>query len=130
MSKKQGEYYPRTTAAQRELLFKTWEETGDIDEACAAAKISRRTFYDWKARFAAEGYAGLAEYESRAPKEPHRSPQTVEQQVVELHRENPDWGKKRITNEVAQESDASAKISSNTIRRILTDAGLWPRRKE
>lgn len=129
MSKKQGEYYPRTTAAQRELLFKTWEETGDIDEACSAAKISRRTFYEWKARFTTEGYAGLAEYESRAPKEPHWIAQTVEQQVVELYSENPEWGKKRIANEVAQESNSSAKLSSNTIRRILTDAGLWPRRK-
>lgn len=129
MSKKQGEYYPRTTAAQRELLFKTWEETGDIDQACSTAKLSRRTFYDWKARFATEGYAGLAEYESCAPKEPHRIAQTVEKQVIELHRENPDWGKKRIADEVVQESTSSTKLSSNTIRRILTDAGLWPRRK-
>ena len=55
-------HFPRTTAAQRRLLFETWEATGSIEEACRKAHVGQRTFYNWKARFAVEGYAGLAEF--------------------------------------------------------------------
>ena len=46
-----GVYFRSTTSAQRHLLFATWEATGDVEEACAAAHVGRRTFYYWKVRF-------------------------------------------------------------------------------
>lgn len=55
----QRTYFRPTTAAQRRLLFETWEATGDIDCACQAAHMGRRTFYYWKPRFVAGGYAAL-----------------------------------------------------------------------
>jgi transposase len=119
-------HFPQTTAQQRQLLFETWEETGNVTAACRAAHVGRGTFYYWKPRFDEDGYAGLAEFASRAPKEPRRTSPKVEQQVIALRREHSDWGKRRIADEVAKANSWVPLVSPNTVRRILTDANLWP----
>ena len=59
---KKRTYFSPTTAQQRYLLFKTWEETGNVTQACAKAGVCRQTFYSWKPRFIEEGYEGLKEH--------------------------------------------------------------------
>ncbi|GIV76424.1 MAG: hypothetical protein KatS3mg051_1731 [Anaerolineae bacterium] len=93
--------------------------------ACRKAHVGRGTFYYWKPRFDQSGYAGLEEFESRAPKEPYRTPPEIEQKVIALRREHPDWGKKRIADELAKANNWVPVVRSNTVRRILQDAGLW-----
>lgn len=119
-------HFPRTTAAQRRLLFETWEATGDISEACRTAHVGQRTFYNWKGRFERGGYAGLAEFRSHAPKEPHRIAPEIEVQVKALRTQQPGWGKQRIADELAKGNNWVPLVSANTVRRILQDAGLWP----
>jgi len=119
-------HFPQTTAQQRQLLFETWEETGNVTAACHTAHVGRGTFYYWKPRFDEDGYGGLAKFASRAPKEPHRTSYGVEQQVIALRREHPDWGKRRIADEVAKANNWVPLVSPNTVRRILIDASLWP----
>jgi len=114
-----------TTAAQRQLLFETWEATGDVALSCHKAHVGIGTFYYWKPRFDALGYAGLQAFASRAPKEPHRTPPEVEQQVITLRRAHPDWGKQRLADELAKANDWVAVVSPNTVKRILRDVGLW-----
>ena len=63
---KKRTYFPATTAQQRKLLFEIWEETGDREEACRRAHVSKGTFYKWKPRFEAGGYAAIEEPYSRA----------------------------------------------------------------
>jgi hypothetical protein len=119
-------HFPQTTAQQRRLLFETWEAIGNVTEACRIAHVGRGTFYYWKPRFDEYGYAGLKEFASRAPKEPHRTSPAVEQQVIALRRAHPDWGKRRIADEVAKANNWVPLVSPNTVRRILLDASLWP----
>lgn len=119
-------YFGYTTYAQRKLLFETWEATGDIGEACRKARVGRRTFYYWKPRFEENGYPGLEQYTSRAPKHPKRTDASIEQAVVKQHKEHPDWGKKRIAQEMAKANNWVPVVSLNTVRRILMDAGEWP----
>jgi len=119
-------HFPFTTASQRRLLYETWQATQDVDLACRTAHVGQRTFYYWKARFTAEGYAGLEHFASRAPKQPHRIDQAIESEVVELRRAHPDWGKQRLADEVAKAHDWMALVSPNTVKRILQDAQLWP----
>ena len=119
-------HFPQTTAQQRQLLFETWEETGNVTAACRTAHVGRGTFYYWKPRFDEYGYAGLAEFASRAPKEPHRTSPEVEQQVIALRRQHSDWGKRRIADEVAKANNWVPLVSPNTVRRVLIDASLWP----
>src|SRR5262245_44182024 len=118
-------HFPMTTAQQRRLLFETWEAAGDVDLACRTAHVGRATFYYWKPRFTAGGYAALDQFASRAPQHTRRLDQTIEQQVVALRRDHPDWGKDRIAHELAKAHDWVPLVSPNTVRRILREAGLW-----
>ena len=118
-------HYPRTTVSQRELLFKTWEATKDIGQACTLARVSERTFYNWKPRFETAGYEGLEQFASHAPKQPNRTPEKIEQEVIELRRQNGNWGKQRIADELAKKNNWVPVISPNTVKRILEEAGLW-----
>jgi len=119
-------HYPRTTVSQRELLFKTWEATKDTAKACTTARVSERTFYNWKPRFETEGYEALEQFASHAPKKPNRTPEKIEQEVIEIRRQNGSWGKQRIADELAKKNNWIPVISPNTVKRILQDAGLWP----
>jgi transposase len=119
-------YSPLTTPPQRRLLFETWQATGDVEQACRVAHVSRRTFYYWKPRFLAEGYAGLERFGSHAPQHPHRTGPAVVAQVIALKQEQPVWGKQRLAEELAKAQGWVPLVSPNTVKRILRDAGLWP----
>jgi transposase len=118
-------YYRETTPQQRRLLFETWEATGYVTQACQKAHVGRGTFYYWKPRFEEQGYAGLEEFASRAPKEHPRAAPEIEQKVIAARREHPEWGKRRIADELTKANDWAPLVSPNTVRRILKDAGLW-----
>ena len=118
-------HFPRTTAQQRQLLFETWEVSGDVEAACRQAHVCRQTFYNWKPRFEAGGYAALVEFASPAPKEPHRASPAIEERVIGMRREHPGWGKRRIADELAKGNNWVPLVSPNTVKRILHDAGLW-----
>jgi transposase len=119
-------YFGFTTPQQRKLLYETWEETGSITLACKTARLSRSLFYYWKARFDQFGYAGLEEFESRVAQKLNYKSAEIEQRVTEMRRQNPDWGKARIAQEMAKANNWVAVVSPNTVRRMLRDAGLWP----
>jgi transposase InsO family protein len=53
---------------------------------CRSAGISRKTFYKWRARFAAEGLAGLEPRSRRPHWSPARTPVEVEDRIVELRK--------------------------------------------
>jgi len=118
-------YYPRTTVSQRKLLFEIWEATKDVAKACSAARVSERTFYNWKPRFEAAGYEALEQFASHAPRKPNRTPEKIAREVIELRRKNGSWGKQRIADELAKKNNWTPVISPNTVKRILQDAGLW-----
>lgn len=117
--------YPRTTASQRRRLFEVWQATGDVAEACRQARVSERTFYYWKPRFEAGGYAALQEFAVAGPKEPARTSAEVEQKVIDLKQSHPEWGKERVAQELTKANNWVPLVSPNTVRRILKDAGLW-----
>lgn len=119
-------YYGFTTPQQRKLLFETWEATGNIDEACRKARVSQRFFYYWKPRFEKDGYPGLEDFKSRVAHKLGTKPPEVEAKVIKLRQQNPDWGKARISHEMAKANNWVAVVSPNTVKRILQDANLWP----
>jgi transposase len=118
-------HFPLTTAHQRRLLFETWEATGDVALACRTAHVGRSSFYIWKPRFQAGGYAALEQFASRAPKRTRRVADEIVQQVLALRQQHPDWGKQRLADELAKANGWVPLISPNTVKRILRDAGLW-----
>jgi hypothetical protein len=119
-------YFPFTTASQRRLLFATWEATGDMAEACRRAHVGRRTFYYWKPRFVAGGYAALEQFASRAPVRPPRVAPAIAERVCAVHAQHPEWGKQRLADELAKANGWVPLVSPNTVKRILRSAGVWP----
>lgn len=121
-------YFGLTTSSQRALLFETWQVTGSVTQACRTARVSRGLFYYWKRRFDEQGMAGLEEFASRAAHRLHSTPEPIAQQVIALRQQHPDWGKVRISQELAKANAWVPVISPNTVKRILRDAELWPGR--
>lgn len=124
---KKRTYFPPTTVQQRRLLFEVWEETGDREEACRRAHVSEGTYYRWKPRFELGGYAALEKPGSHAPHTPQRIGPEVEAEVVRMREAFPGWGKQRIADELAKANNWVPVVSVNTVRRVLQDAGFWPK---
>jgi len=119
-------YFRPTTADQRKLLFRVYEQTGSPRRACAAAHVSLAMFYNWRKRFEAGGYAALEECRSHTAHSFHNQlPASILDEVVAARREHPDWGKRRIADELAKAHGWHAVVSASEVRRILIDAGLW-----
>jgi hypothetical protein len=68
----------------------------------------------------------LEEFQSRAPKIVPCKPKEIEEKVITMRRQHPDWGKKRIADELAKGDKWVPLVSPNTVKRILKDANLWP----
>jgi len=117
--------YPRTTPSQRQRLFKVWQETGDLQQALREARLSLGTFYYWKPRFEKGGYEALQAFASHAPQNPHRTDEKIEQRIISLRERHPQWGKRRIADELAKANAWTPLVSPNTVKRIRPDAGLW-----
>jgi hypothetical protein len=49
----------------------------------------------------------------------------IEERVIGMRREHPDWGKRRIADELAKGNAWVPLVSPNTVKRILHDAGFW-----
>jgi transposase len=119
-------YFGFSTAQQRKLLFETWEETGSVTQACQKARVSRGLYYYWKGRFDAEGYAGLETFESRVAHKLNYKDEAIAHRVIDLRKQHPNWGKTRISQEMAKANNWVPIVSPNTVKRMLQDAELWP----
>ncbi|MFF7738963.1 IS481 family transposase [Streptomyces sp. NPDC007984] len=95
-----------------------------VTEVAAQLGVSRQTVSGWKARYATEGLAGLADRSRRPSSCPHQASAEVEAAVCELRRQHPRWGPRRITH-VLEKSGAVAPVPSRmTVYRILVRHGL------
>ena len=119
-------YYRPTTADQRKLLFRVYEQTDSPRKACAAAHVGMATLYYWRPRFLVGGYAALEEPRSHTPHTfANQLPAPTLEAVVAAKREHPDWGKQRIADELAKGHGWQPLVSASEVRRILIEAGLW-----
>jgi transposase InsO family protein len=104
-----------------------------VTEVAGQVGVSRQTVHAWLGRYLGEGVAGLADRSSRPLSCPHQAPEVVERAVIELRREHPRWGAKRIRLELLRHGLAwqpDARLapgqvpSTSTINRILRRHGL------
>jgi transposase InsO family protein len=110
-------YHPhaRLTARGRESLLRAVDEGATVVAACAAASVSRTTYYRWRRRYAAEGAAGLGDRSSR-PHCPRRALSVAqERRVTRLRRERA-WGPDRIA--------AALALPRATVHRAIRRLGL------
>jgi transposase InsO family protein len=90
-------------------------------EACEEFKISRPTGYEWLRRYQAGGIAGVVEKSRRPLNSPTQTAVEIEQRVVELRQQRPDWGARKLQVLLAREKIHLPVI---TVHRILLRRGL------
>ena len=110
-------YHPhaRLTARGREALLRAVEEGTTVTAACAAAGVSRTTYYRWRQRCAEEGVAGLGDRSSR-PRCPRRALTAAQEGRVARLRRRRGWGPDRIA--------AALALPRATVHRAIRRLGL------
>jgi hypothetical protein len=119
-------YFRPTTASQRELLFRTAEETGNVSYAASVAHAGRGTYYYWQGRFTEGGYPALKRERSRAPhtfRIPPIAPAIIEE-VKAAKRADPKAGYDTIANSVRKAHGWQPVIGPTKVREILIEAGV------
>ncbi len=94
-----------------------------VTETCQLWGVSRATFYFWRARFEAEGAAGLEDRSSRPHRSPGRVSFRVENVIVDLRQAHPRWGARRLRAELARRGHPQPPATS-TIHQVLVRHGL------
>jgi transposase InsO family protein len=90
-------------------------------ELCTEFEISRPTGYEWLRRFKASGIAGVAEKSRRPLNSPTQTATEIEERVVEMRTQRPDWGARKLQYLLTQEKIHLPVI---TLHRILLRRGL------
>jgi putative transposase len=101
----------------------------ELHGALRALRISRKTGYKWVARYEARGAEGLAERRPVARSCPHQTAPDVLHQVIELRKEHPKWGPKKLRARL-EALGLEALPAASTIGDALKKHGLIrPRRR-
>jgi transposase InsO family protein len=92
-----------------------------VSALCEEFDISRPTGYLWLRRYQRQGVAGIEEQSRRPQHSPERTPPEIEQQVVELRRQRPDWGARKLQVLLQRQG---TRLATRTVHRILVRQGL------
>ncbi len=92
-----------------------------LQQLCAEFQISRPTGYQWLRRYQADGIAGVVEKSRRPHRCPTQTGAQIEQRVVELRQQRPDWGARKLQVLLQREQIFLPVI---TVHRILLRRGL------
>jgi transposase InsO family protein len=95
-----------------------------ITDLCSEYGISRKTGHKLKKRFELEGPKGLYDRSRRPERSPHRTPETVVEQVLAMRRSRPTWGPKKLRAKLETEQPDVRWPAASTIGVLLKDAGL------
>ncbi len=88
---------------------------------CAEFGISRPTGYLWLERYRAGGVAAVAELTRRPRSSPQRTAEAIEQRIMALRRERPDWGARKLSVLLGREG---VRVPPATVHRVLLRRGL------
>ena len=87
-----------------------------LTQLCTEFGISRPTGYSWLKRYQADGIRGMQERSRRPYHSPERTGVAWENRAVELRRERPDWGARKIQHLLREEG---IRLPASTIHRIF-----------
>ena len=107
---------------RKEFVLAASAPGANVAELCREAGISRNNGYKWIRRFKAEGATGLQDRSRRPRKTTETSGETV-LRLIELRRQHPKWGAKKLQVLLARSGYTEARPSVKTIERILDRAG-------
>jgi putative transposase len=102
-----------------------------MTELCQRFGISRKTGYKWLRRYREGGLEGLAD-RSRAPKQcPHRTPEAIQELVIEARQAHPRWGPRKLLDYLEPRHPEVQLPAPSTVGDLLRRKGLTqPRRSQ
>lgn len=108
---------------EERIRFVVSASRGDrsLGQLCEEFQISRPTGYEWLRRYQAGGMAGVVEKSRRPRHSPRQTATEIEQRIVELREQRPDWGARKLQVLLEQEQIHLPVI---TVHRILLRRGL------
>lgn len=92
-----------------------------LSALCREYAVTRPTGYLWLRRFRDQGVAGMEERSRRPHASPSRTRPELEERIVALRRERPDWGARKLA--VLLERDG-LRLPVITVHRVLARHGL------
>jgi transposase-like protein len=96
---------------------------GTGTEVACRYGVTRQSLHNWLRRYRERGMAGLVDRSKRPRSCPHRPPARSELKVIELRRQHPRWGPRRLAYELARKGADPVPSRSSTYR-ILVRSGL------
>jgi transposase InsO family protein len=96
-------------------------DEASVTALCGEFGISRATGHLWLKRYRCGGVAAVAEQSRRPRSSPRRTGAAIEERVVTLRRERPDWGARKLAVLLGRED---LKVPAATVHRILLRRGL------
>jgi transposase InsO family protein len=103
----------------------------NLSDLCRRFNITRRTGYKWLKRFTEEGVLGLEDQSKQPDNFPNRVATCIEQYVVRLRKNDPEWGAKKLHKIICNHREQGMYTYSTvpckaTITKILIRNGLVP----
>lgn len=95
-----------------------------MSELCRQFEISRKTGYKWRARFAAEGPAGLVDRTRIPHAYPHAMPPATREALLALRAQHPTWGPKKLCARLPVVCPGLPVPAASTVGDLLHTAGL------
>jgi transposase InsO family protein len=92
-----------------------------LSALCREYEITRPTGYLWLRRFGANGVAGMEERSRRPHGSPHQTRPEIEERIVALRRQRPDWGARKLA--ILLQRDG-IRLPVITVHRVLARHGL------
>jgi len=98
-------------------------------ELCRIYEISRATGYKWVQRYQEQGSEGLEDLSRAAQHHPNQTAPELEERIVDLRREHPRWGARKLQAYLCQKYRRVEWPAASTIGDLLQREGLIiPRR--
>ena len=103
------------------FVVRASEGERNLSALCREFGISRPTGYVWQQRWQQEKTAGMREKSRRPQRTPTKTAAAIEQQIVELRQQRPDWGARKLRALLAAQGVVLPVI---TLHRVLLRHGL------
>jgi transposase InsO family protein len=85
-----------TMSFRKEIIRLASQPGTSIRELCRRFKVSEKTFYKWRHRFAVEGEPGLVDRSRRPHQSPQRTEPATEEKIVSMRKSHRGWGARKI----------------------------------
>lgn len=118
-------YYRPTTFLQRKLMIETYLDTHNISKSCRMAGVAINTFRRWYPRYLEDGEEGIKKPKSHVNKQLGRINEKYKNEVIELKKKHPQWGRRTIAYIISNKNNGKRIISPSGVQKILERASLW-----